>query len=285
MLKSSRIAHFAKTALTLLLLILVTSIGAVAATPAVLPQPGGPTVQATSNGGEIIISWDRVSGAQYYTVGWVNWTDGKPVSDAGGDWLSLFHYTTVLASETSYTVKGLDGGDDHYAIIRATDTNDRFGGSYSEWSAWSSFPAQPAGQHGDGFCPITGLPLGEDGYLNVGDTAAFGEYTVTVSSIETPDSVTLTRPDGTRSNREAPPGRRWLLIYMHLDNNEGHNSHERAGLFPGYQRRKRILVEFGRTVMSGVKRDTSLLFDRRAPPQPGATVVANLHAPGQQRRY
>ena len=113
MLKSSRIAHFAKTALTLLLLILVTSIGAVAATPAVLPQPGGPTVQATSNGGEIIISWDRVSGAQYYTVGWVNWTDGKPVSDAGGDWLSLFHYTTVLASETSYTVKGLDGGDDH----------------------------------------------------------------------------------------------------------------------------------------------------------------------------
>ena len=160
MLKSSRIAHFAKTALTLMLLILVTSIGAVAATPAVLPQPGGPTVQATSNGGEIIISWDRVSGAQYYTVGWVNWTDGKPVSDAGGDWLSLFHYTTVLATETSYTVKGLYGGDDHYAIIRATDTNDRFGGSYSEWSAWSSVSGPAGGPARRWLLPHYGAAVG-----------------------------------------------------------------------------------------------------------------------------
>ena len=272
MLKSSRIAHFAKTALTLLLLILVTSIGAVAATPAVLPQPGGPTVQATSNGGEIIISWDRVPGAQYYTVGWVNWTDGKPVSDAGGDWLSLFHYTTVLASETSYTVKGLDGGDDHYAIIRATDANDRFGGSYSEWSAWSSFPAQPAGQHGDGFCPVTGLPLGEEGYLNVGDTAAFGEYTVTVSSIETPDLVTFTRSDGTRYDRQAPPGRRWLRIYMYLDNGEDFEITLTRGRDSVLDTNAGNAFSWSseRTVMAGSREYTSLLFDI---PQGATTAV------------
>ena len=263
MLKSSRIAHFAKTALTLLLLILVTSIGAVAATPAVLPQPGAPTVQATSNGGEISISWNRISGAQYYTVGWVNWTDGRPVSDAGGDWLSLFHYTTVLGSETSYTVKGLDGGDDYYAIIRTTDADDRFGGSYSQWSAWSSSPSQPAGQHGDGFCPITGLPLAEDGYLNVGDTAAFGRYTVTVSSIATPDLATFTWSDGTRYDREAPPGRRWLRIYMYLDNNEDFDITLTRGLdfFLDTNAGNAFSWSSERTVMSGDKRDTSLLFD------------------------
>ena len=157
----------------LFILVATLLIAGIAATPAALAQPDGPSVQATSNGGEIVISWDRVSGAQYYTVGWVNWTKGKPVSDAGGDWLSLFHYTTVLGSETSYTVKGLEEGQDHYAIIRATDAEgaaDRFGGGYSQWSAWSSSSAQPAGQHGEGFCPITGLPLPPTGYASVGSS-------------------------------------------------------------------------------------------------------------------
>ena len=133
----------------LFILVAALLIAGIAATPATLAQPDGPSVQATSNGGEIVISWDRVSGAQYYTVGWVNWTKGKPVSDAGGDWLSLFHYTTVLGSETNYTVKGLEEGKDHYAIIRATDVGGagRFGGGYSQWSMELHIPKLREGSY------------------------------------------------------------------------------------------------------------------------------------------
>ncbi len=132
--------------LTPLLLFAIIIIASIAATPAQLAKPDAPTAEATANGGEMTISWDPVPGAQYYTVGWVNWTDAKPISDAGEDWLSQFYYTTVLGSETSYAVKGLDGGDDHYAIIRATDVEGvaegRFGGGWSPFSDWSS-PIQP----------------------------------------------------------------------------------------------------------------------------------------------
>ena len=61
----------------LFILVAALLIAGIAATSATLAQPNGPSVQATANGGEIVISWDRVSGAQYYTVGWVNWTKGK----------------------------------------------------------------------------------------------------------------------------------------------------------------------------------------------------------------
>lgn len=126
------------------LLLTAVIIASIAAVPAVLSKPDGPTVSATANGGEALISWNHVPGARYYTVGWINWTDGRAVADSGSDWLSLFNYATVPGNVTSYTVKGLDSGEDHYAIIRATDDDDRFGGGYSPWSEWSVSPAQPA---------------------------------------------------------------------------------------------------------------------------------------------
>ncbi len=179
---------------TLMALVATVLVAGVAATPAALPKPGAPTVTGTGNGGEIRISWNRTPGARYYTVGWVNWTDARPVADAGGDWLSMFHYTTVLGSETSYTVNGLDGGDDHYAIMRATDVaggGARFGGGYSSWSAWSSSAAQPDGQHGAGFCPITGLPLPDGGYLEVGESINWSDATFTLDTATIIPSITL----------------------------------------------------------------------------------------------
>ena len=187
----------------------------IAATPAVLPKPEAPTVRANQNVGEIVISWNQISGAQYYTVGWVNGTQAKPVSDAGGDWLSHFHYTTVRSDVTSYTVNGLTGGNDYYGIIRVTDNDARFGGSYSEWSEWSS-PAQPLAKNGDRFCPVAQLP--EEGFLGVGDEAAFGDYLFQVKSIDTPVSVTLMTQNGTYITRQQPSGRRWLRIHTRLYN-------------------------------------------------------------------
>ncbi len=127
-----------------LLLFVVIIIASIAAMPATLAKPSAPTALATGDPGVIRISWDRIEGAQYYTVGWINWTRGQPVSDAGGDWHSLFHYSTVPGNQTGYTVSGLTGDENHHAIIRATDEADgRFGGGYSEWSGWSS-AVQPA---------------------------------------------------------------------------------------------------------------------------------------------
>ncbi len=241
-----------KRIVPLFILVAALLIAGIAATPAVLSKPLAPTIEATTNGGELEITWDRIPGAQYYTVGWINWTEGKPVLDAGGDWLSLLHYTTVAGHRTSYTVKGQNGGDTHYAIIRATDvsgTSGRFGGGYSAWSDWSSRPAQPV-------LSITGMAPPEGGYLSVGDSATFDQYSVTVTSVATPQTVTA-------DNREAPPGRRWFIIYVHLDNgndftvslNRGIDLFVGTELGGGFQRNSDRLVEPGHTL------NTSLLFD------------------------
>ena len=191
-------------------------IASIAATPAQLAKPDAPTVSATANGGEIVISWNPVAGAYYYTVGWVNWTDAKPLFDAGEDWLHLFNYTTVPGSVTSHTVKGLDGGEDHYAVTRATDVvgNDgRFGGGWSPFSEWSS-PARPAGQHGAGFCPITGLPLGDDGYLSVGDqvTTSRGNQSFILTGSSTPSSIAFSNTDNVLQLFSPHSGRRFVQV-------------------------------------------------------------------------
>ena len=191
-------------------------VASISASPAQLAKPGAPTASATANGGEIIISWNAVPGAQYYTVGWVNWTDAKPLSDAGQDWLSQFNYTTVPGSATSHTVKGLDGGDDHSALIRATDVpgaEARFGGGWSRFSD-SSAPVQPAEQHGAGFCPITGLPLGDEGYLSVGNqvTTARGTQSFALTGSSTPSSISFSRSDGVVQLFSPHSGRRFVQV-------------------------------------------------------------------------
>lgn len=216
-------------ALSLIVLIATLLVAGIAATPAQLAPPAAPAVQATGNSGEIVISWNQVPGAQYYTVGWVNWTAAKPLSDAGQDWLSLFHYTTVPGNLTSYTVKGLTAGDDHYGIIRATDeagSAGRFGGGYSQFSSWSSSPAQPAGQHGDGFCPITGLPLPEGGYLGVGETVTWTDATFTLDSVAIVPSI-ITSAGNTYTPAH---GNRYLWLCSTQSNNTGSDLYFIAGV-------------------------------------------------------
>ena len=195
-------------------IVLLLAIISIAAAPAALATPNAPTAAATSNAGEIVASWQSVAGAQFYTVGWINRNDYQQIGSSG-DWQSAFHYATIPASRTSYTVNGLKAGEEYWTIIGARTT--RVGGDSPSWSAWSGL-VTTAGQHGAGFCPITGLPLPPGGYLGVGDTATFGSYTITINSIATPNSVTLSATDGTTVEREAPSGRRWLEIYVTLVN-------------------------------------------------------------------
>ena len=243
---------------SLLVLVGALSIAGIAATPAELTQPVAPNIQATANGGELEITWDRIPGAQFYTVGWINWTEEKPVLDAGGDWLSHFNYTTVAGHRTSYTVKGQIGGDNHYAIIRATDVSGdgRFNGPYSAWSSWSSRPAQPAGR-------IIGLPVPEADHLSVGDTAIFDQYSVTVTRVTTPQTVRWTGADDTQYDREPPAGRRWLIIYVHLDNDRDGQVTLARGIdsFVGTELGGGFQWNSNRRVEAGDMQNVSLLFD------------------------
>ena len=162
-----RTIHGAKAVKTIpfALLFTVICISSIAAMPAVLPTPSAPTAAATTNAGEIRVSWQSLSGSTFYTVGWINRNDYQQIGSSG-DWLSAFHYASIPASRTSYTVSGLKAGEEYWTIVGAR--TQRVGGDAPSWSAWSAL-VTTAGQHGEGFCPITGLPLPPGGYLSVGD--------------------------------------------------------------------------------------------------------------------
>ena len=184
-------------------IVLLLAIISIAAAPAALPTPNAPTAAATSNAGEIVASWQSVAGAQFYTVGWINRNDYQQIGSSG-DWLSAFHYATIPASRTSYTVNGLKAGEEYWTIIGARTT--RVGGDSPTWSAWSGL-VTTSGQHGAGFCPITGLPLPPEGYLSIGDAAKSDIGTFTLTGVANKATVQL------GSNRVAPAsGRQFITV-------------------------------------------------------------------------
>lgn len=85
-------------------------------------------------------------------------------------------------------------------------------GEYTEAPTGSTPPG-----HGD-LCPITGLPMPAGGYLGIGDTATFREYSITMTRFATLETVSWKRADGTKYDRTAPTGRCWLAIYLHHSN-------------------------------------------------------------------
>ncbi len=199
----------------LLVLVATLLIAGIAATPATLMAPEQPTVTATDNPGELQVSWNQVPGAQHYTVGYASPDEMNRMADAGRNGLDAFYYVTVEATNTSHTFTGLEPETVYWVTVGAQ--TERFRATDLVWARQFA-EVTTAGQHGDGFCPITGLPLGEQGYLSVGDTATFGEYSIRLTGSSTPEKVTFTRSDGTKYDRESPPGRRWLRIYLYLDN-------------------------------------------------------------------
>ena len=234
-----------------------------------------------------MISWNPVPGAQYYTVGWINWTEGKPLLDAGQDWFSLFHYATVLGTETSYTVKGLEGGEDYHANVRATDVAGavgRLGGGWSPLSAWSIPAVQPAGQHGEGFCPITGLPLPEGGYLSVGDTISVGAGLLTfrLDSATTPSSV----PTAGGEDYTAPTGRKLLHLCGTRTNNLGSDWYFETGTHNNLSTDRGIgfarLVGWDNPLHSGFSVSGC---DTWTIPQDATTAVYAINLPGESTLY
>ena len=221
-----RYMHRARSAklISFALLFTVICISGIAAMPATLPAPNAPTAAATTNAGEIQVRWQTVAGARFYTVGWINRNDYQRIGPSG-DWLSAFHYATVPASRTSYTVSGLKAGEEYWTIIGGRRQRD--GGEATSWSASWSGLVMTSGQHGGGFCPITGLPLPPGGYLSVGDTISVGRDLLTfkLDSATTPTSV----PTDAGEDYTAPAGRKLLRLCGTRTNNIGADWYFRTG--------------------------------------------------------
>ena len=193
----------------------------VAATPAVLPTPNQPTAAATADAGEILVTWQATPGAQFYTVGWANQDEITQMISSGREWVDAFHFATISGDYTRHTVSGLKPEADYFVIVGAQSA--RFGASDLVWSTWSQ-PVTTAGQHGAGICPITGLPIPEGGYLEVGERIDWPDASFTLTSVTTPETLT-----SFGFVYEPHPGDRYLRLCGTLTNQTGGAVHFLAG--------------------------------------------------------
>ena len=153
--------------LSILALLGVVMLASIAAMPAQLTAPNTPTVTSTANAGELQINFDPVPGAQFYTIGYANLDELYEMVDSGRHALDAYYYVTIEAAHTSHTLTGLKPSTGYY--VRVGAQTQRTGGAGPVYSGLAP-EATTAGQHGAGFCPITGLPLPPTGYLSITDT-------------------------------------------------------------------------------------------------------------------
>ena len=211
-----------KTSLLFLALTLLVALGSMAASPQSLPKPTVPTVAATGNPGELQVTWTAVPGTKFYTVAYFSMDELKRLGSQGKDIFDAFYMVTITADRTTFTIRNLDPNLSYSAMVGAH--TERFG-QQPVWSNGYSLPAvAPAGGHGVGLCPITGLPIPADGYLNVGDTKTWADSTFRLDSATSPASVATT------TGAYAPPkGRKLLLICGTQSNQTGGKIYFQSG--------------------------------------------------------
>ena len=134
--------------MTMVLLVATLLTTGVAAMPATLSSPTLPTVIATANPGELLITWDAVPDAQHYTVGYANLDELEQMTEAGRSALDAFYYVTIGAAHTVHTLNGLGPGIDYYVLVGAQTK--RFGADDLVWGPWSS-----AVRTAEASCPTT----------------------------------------------------------------------------------------------------------------------------------
>ena len=94
--------------------------------------------------GTAIVSWNAVTGAPFYRIGWVSADDVAAVQAEGRHWLDAFVFSDVASrGQTSYTVERLAPGQRHAFIV--TSLNTRFGAAtWSEEWAYLTTPSAGA---------------------------------------------------------------------------------------------------------------------------------------------
>ncbi len=101
-----------------------------------LPAPANVTAVNGDNPGEVVVSWDAVSGASGYSVRWVNHDSAWAVHRAGEDWRNLIQSVDVAGGQTTthtLTIDNRTAGEVQYGFGVGSAS-----GSTSEptWSAW-----------------------------------------------------------------------------------------------------------------------------------------------------
>ena len=134
--------------MTMVVLVATLLTAGVAAMPATLSSPTLPTVMATANPGELLITWDAVPDAQHYTIGYANLDELEQMTEAGRSALDAFYYVTIGAAHTVHTLNGLEPGIDYYVLVGAQTK--RFGADDLVWGPWSS-----AVRTAEASCPTT----------------------------------------------------------------------------------------------------------------------------------
>jgi len=101
-----------------------------------LPAPANVTAVNGDNPGEVVVSWDAVSGASGYSVRWVNHDSAWAVHRAGDDWRNLIQSVDVDGGRTAthtLTIDNRTSGEVQYGfgVGSKSDATTR-----PNWSAW-----------------------------------------------------------------------------------------------------------------------------------------------------
>ena len=109
---------------------------------ALSPPTGLAITVGSDTPGEITLSWDTVSGATHYRVGWI--ADSDYDRTPGADWLNNSSFVDRTAEPSgstentrqSYTIKNVASGETYW--FRVGSLGERFGRIDGSWSDWIS---------------------------------------------------------------------------------------------------------------------------------------------------
>ena len=196
------------------------------------------TARNGANTGEVIVNWTPAFGSQANRVGWASEPEVL-AAQAAGNWLEAFNFVDLGGSKRTYTVKRLQPGTQHAFLVATSTGSGNY--NYSPWvllttTAGTPCPTAAPGQHPTqpGFCPITGLPLGEDGYVELGEQHEWSGVKLTITSavIQPAGAYTpLIVADPETVQLPNLPGRRYLRLYVTLEND---SRHEAVPFIPGH---------------------------------------------------
>ena len=151
-----------------ILLVVLVSAGLGRAEAQGVPATGNIAIRDGSNPGEVVVSFDAVSQATHYRIGYVNMVTDYPLAKASatGDWINAFIYVDenarnlrVSGGRAEYTVRRLQQGARHaFTVLTSGDFTDTGGGgSVSSEFAWPTNPRWTFHAVSDrgGACPTT----------------------------------------------------------------------------------------------------------------------------------